>query len=178
MKETSRHPKVSEADLYRQEEDLRTTQNQLSQEMEWGTALQCLCDRLVDRFKAFGAVLGLSDNNEQASIVESISTYESPLKKQNKYLMKRVTELEVDQLQFLRQICNENTRQFYFQQKMPTQISKVSEEYHKQPRKFDKNHVSSSDDSRANAELSAMKRGMEMLISEFLDFQNKCTDIL
>ncbi len=58
------------------------------------------------------------------------------------------------------------------------EISKVSEENHKQPGNFDENHVSSSDVSRANAELSAMKRGMEVLRSEFLDLQNKCADIL
>jgi hypothetical protein len=120
LEETSRYQKVLEADLCRREEDLRTTQNQLSQEMERSKALQRLCDRLVERFKASGAVLGSDDDDEQANIVESISMYESPLEKQNEYLMKRVAELEADRLRLMGQIRNENTRQFYSQQKTPT----------------------------------------------------------
>jgi hypothetical protein len=61
LEETPRYPKVKEADLSRQEEDLCTAQNQLRHQMEPDKAFQHLGDRFVDRFKESGAVLGLSD---------------------------------------------------------------------------------------------------------------------
>jgi hypothetical protein len=69
--------------------------------MEPGKAFHRLCDRLVDRFKASGAVLGLSDNNKPASTVENISKKESTLVNHNKYLMKRITDLEAARCQLL-----------------------------------------------------------------------------